>query len=73
MIGALIQLAIALIIIGVIWWAIQQLLPLVPLPEPFRRVVYVIFVVILVLIVVYVLAGLLGVAAGVGPIWHSRW
>ena len=72
MIGALIQLVIALIIVGVIWWAIQQLLPLIPLPEPFRRVVYVILVVILVLIVVYVLAGLLGVAVGSGPIWHGR-
>ena len=65
MIGALIQVIIALIIVGVVWWAIQQLRPLVPLPEPFRKVIYVLLVVVLVLIVVYVLAGLLGVAGNI--------
>ena len=65
MIGALIQVVAALIIVGVVWWAIQQLLPLVPLPEPFRKVIYVLLVVIMVLIVVYVLLGLLGVAGSV--------
>ena len=29
-IGALIAIIITLIIVGVIWWAIQQLLPLIP-------------------------------------------
>ena len=40
MIGALISVIIALIVIGVIFWAIQQLLPMIPLPEPFRRVIF---------------------------------
>ena len=30
MIGTLISIIITLIIVGVIWWAIQQLLPLLP-------------------------------------------
>ena len=41
MIGTLISIVITLIIVGVIWWAIQQLLPLLPLPEPFRKIIYV--------------------------------
>jgi len=65
MIGTLISIVIVLIIVGVVWWAIQQLLPLIPLPEPFRRIIYVLMVVILVLIVVYVIVTLLGGIAGV--------
>lgn len=64
MIATLIQIILLLIVIGVIWWAVQQLLPLIPLPEPFRRIVYVLMIVILVLIVVYIIAGLLGTAVG---------
>ena len=69
MIGTLIGIIITLIIVGVIWWAIQQLLPLIPLPEPFARIIYVLMVVVLVLIVLYIILALLG-AAGVGvPNW----
>lgn len=64
MIQTLIQIILLLIVIGVIWWAVQQLLPLIPLPEPFRRIVYVLLIVVLVLIVVYIIAGLLGTMVG---------
>lgn len=60
-INALISVIVTLIVIGVIWWAIQQLLPLVPMPEPFRRVIYVLAVVVMVLIVLWALLSLLGV------------
>jgi hypothetical protein len=63
MIGTLIGIIITLIIVGVIWWAVQQLLPLIPLPEPFRRIIYVLMIVILVLVVVSVIIQLL---AGIG-------
>ncbi len=65
MIGTLIGIIILLIVVGVIWWAIQQLLPLIPLPEPFRKIIYVLMVVILVLIVLYVIVALLAPIAGV--------
>lgn len=61
-ITALIYIIVALIVIGVIFWAVQQLLPLIPLPEPIRRVVYVLLVVILVIVLVYVILQLLGLA-----------
>jgi hypothetical protein len=69
MIGTLIGIIILLIVVGVIWWAIQQLLPLIPLPEPFARIIYVLMVVVLVLIVLWIILTLLQ-AAGVGvPRW----
>jgi hypothetical protein len=64
MIQTLISIIIVLIVCGVLFWAVQTLLPLIPLPEPFRRIIYVLMVVILVLIVVYVIAGLLGATVG---------
>lgn len=67
MIGTLIGIIFTLIIVGVIWWAITQLLPLIPLPAPIAQIIHVLLVVILVLIVLWVIATLLGVApAG----WH---
>ena len=59
MIGTLIGLILLVIVLGVLWWAVQQLLPLIPLAEPFATIVRVIMVVILVLIVVYVIIAIL--------------
>jgi hypothetical protein len=71
MIGTLISIVITLIIVGVIWWAIQQLLPLLPLPEPFRKIIYVLLVVILVFIVLWVILTLLGAVGGIHvPVWR---
>jgi hypothetical protein len=64
MINTLIGIILVLIVVGVLFWAVQTLLPLIPLPEPFRRIIYVLLVVILVLIVVYVIAELLGATLG---------
>jgi hypothetical protein len=61
-IGVLISIIITLIIVGVIWWAIQQLLPLIPIGEPFLTIIRVLLTVVLVLIVLWVLLTLLGVA-----------
>ena len=60
MIGTLIGLIFLCVILGVIWWAVQQLLPLIPLAEPFRTIIRVLLVVILVIIVIYVIMALLG-------------
>jgi hypothetical protein len=66
MIGALISVVLTLIVAGVILWAIQALLPLVPLPAPFATVIRVLITVIVVLVIVYVIAGLLGVVEPIG-------
>lgn len=73
MIGTLISLVVYLIIAGLIYWAVQTILSVVPLPEPIRTVINVLMVVILVLIVVYALLGLiggLGVGAGIHPLFR---
>lgn len=64
MLGTLIGLIFLCIILGVVWWAIQQLMPLIPIGEPFQTIIRVLLVVILVIIVIYVMMALLG-AAGV--------
>lgn len=63
-IGTLIGIIVTLIILGVIWWAVQQLLPLIPISEPFQTIIRVLMMVILVLVVLWVILVLLG-AAGV--------
>lgn len=64
MIGTLIGLLLLLVFLGICWWAIQQLLPLIPIAEPFATIVRVILVVILALIVIWIITVLLG-AAGI--------
>jgi hypothetical protein len=72
MIGTLIGIIVLLIVVGVVWWAVQQLLPLIPLPEPFGQIVRVLLVVVLVLIVLYVILALLGEVMTLPPWLHSR-
>jgi hypothetical protein len=64
MIGTLIGVLLVLVFLGVCWWGIQQLLPLVPMGEPFATIVRVILVVILALVVIWIITILLG-AAGI--------
>ena len=61
-IGILVSLIVTLLIAGVAWWAIQQLLPLIPLAEPFATLVRVLVTVVGVLIVLWVLLVMLGYA-----------
>ncbi len=42
----LLGILVALIIIGVIVWAISKILGVVPIPEPFKTIIWVIVVVI---------------------------
>jgi hypothetical protein len=65
MIGTLISIILVLVVLGVIIWAVQRLLPLVPLPAPFHTIIQVLLVVIAVLVVVWIIAGMLGVATPV--------
>ena len=60
----LIELLVAVIVAGLIWW----LLTMLPIPEPFKKIVLVIFIVICII-------WLLGFSGLVGPGWygpHSR-
>ena len=62
MIGTIIGLIFALILLGVLWWAVvQKLWPLVApyVGEPFSTIIYVVLVVLFVFIVLYVASALL--------------
>jgi hypothetical protein len=70
-IGALIALVIALVLIGLAWWVVNQLLPLIPLPPPIATIINVILIIILALIVLYVLLQLLGMLGVPVPLFHN--
>ena len=62
MIGTVIGIIFALIILGVLWWAVQQLMALIPIAEPFRTIIYILCVIVMVLIVLWIITVLLGMA-----------
>ena len=72
MIGTLIGVIVVLIICGVVYWAIEQLLPLIPLPAPFAQIIRVLMILILVLIVIWVLLQSLGAVVVLPPWLHMR-
>jgi hypothetical protein len=72
MIGALIGLLLLCLVLGLVVWAIQQLLPLIPLGEPFHTIVRVLIVLIVALIALYVILDLLSAAGVAVPLWSSR-
>jgi len=74
MIGTLIGVLFVVIIVGLIWWAIMQIWPVIAqyLAEPFRTIAYVILVVILVLIALWVIIQLLAAAGVHVPIMNLR-
>lgn len=47
--GTLLAILVALIVIGVILWGINAILAVVPIPEPFRTVLWVVVVIVAVL------------------------
>jgi uncharacterized membrane protein YwzB len=68
MIGGLISLLIYLIVLGVVWWAINAILGLLGpyIAEPFMSVIRIIMILVLVLILISVLLSVLGVGGQVG-------
>jgi hypothetical protein len=72
MIGTLIGIIILLIVVGVVYWAIQQLLPMIPLPEPFARIINILLILLLVFVVLYVIIQLLGAIVSLPPWLHMR-
>jgi hypothetical protein len=62
MIGTIVGLILLVVVLGVVFWAGQRLMALVPLEEPFRTIVYVLGVLLTVVLVIYVFIVLLNVA-----------
>ena len=53
--GFLIEILITLIIVGLLFWVLQQ----IPLPDPIGRIVRVVLIVFVAIWLIYVLAGML--------------
>ena len=53
MIEALIHLVVVLLIVGVIWWAVNAIVPLIPLPAPFAQIIQVLLILILALVLIF--------------------
>lgn len=68
MIGALISLLIYLLILGIVWWAVNAILGLLApsIAEPFLGVIRIVLILILALILISVLLQLLGVGGRIG-------
>ena len=64
-------LLVALLIIGVLFWAAQRILAVIPIAEPFRTVIYVVLVIVA-LFALLDLFGLLPSGMGLGLGVHSR-
>ena len=69
MISTIIGIIFALVVLGVIWWAVQQLLPLIPIAEPFHTIIRVLVTVLAVIIVLWVIAQLLAIAGFPVPLF----
>jgi hypothetical protein len=53
MIETLISLIIYLVIAGLIWWVVTEIIKVIPLPDTIKRVVNVLLIFLLCLIVLY--------------------
>lgn len=62
MIGTVIGLILLCVVLGFVWWAVQELLKLIPLAEPFATIVRILLVLVVVLIVVWAISIVLGLA-----------
>lgn len=72
MIGALLTLVLYIVVFGLVWWLVQYLLGLFPLPDPAPRVIQALLAIILVIFLIGVVASLFG-AAEIGlPVMRLR-
>jgi len=60
MISTLIGLIITVIVLGVIWWCVQRLLSIIPLPTWAHTIIEVLIVLIVVIIAIWFIVALLG-------------
>ncbi len=68
MIGTLVSLLIYILVLGIIWWAVNQILGLLGpyIAEPFMSIIRVILIVVLALILISILLQLVGVGGAIG-------
>lgn len=58
--GGLVNLLISLVILGLIWWVVTWGMGRMPIPEPFKTIIWVVLILIVVVYLVNVLLSLGG-------------
>ena len=71
MLSLLINLLIALLIIGVVWWIFVKIAAMLGLPSPIVEIAQIVLVVVCLILLVSVLSGLAATGVGWHPFWHS--
>ena len=64
LLGTLVAIILLVVLLGFGWWAVQKLLALIPLAEPFATILHVLLILVLVVVVICVIVMGLG-AVGV--------
>ena len=67
MIASLVWLFIAVVVIGVLFWAANRILAVIPIEEPFKTIAYVLLVLIAVAVAVTILIQIIGAIHGGFP------
>jgi len=71
MLSLLINLLIALLIIGGIWYVFVKIAAMLGLPSPIVEIAQIVLVVVCLILLVSVLSGLAATGVGWHPFWHS--
>jgi hypothetical protein len=71
MLSLLINLLIALLIIGVVWWIFVKIAAMLGLPSPIVEIAQIVLVVVCLILLVSVLSGLAATGVGWHPFWRS--
>jgi len=59
MIGTLIGILISVIVLGVLWWALNEIMRVLPIAEPFHTIARVVMTLIVVVVAVWIIVQLL--------------
>lgn len=70
MLGAIIGLILLVAFLGVVWYCIQLLLPLIPIAEPFATILRVLVILLVAVVVIYVIVTILSMAGIHVPTWR---
>lgn len=65
MIGALINLIVWLLVIGILYWLVIWIIDSIPIPDPPARMIKIVLVVIIAIVVILLLLQLLGGVTGI--------
>ena len=72
MIGSLIALIILFVIIGFVWYAVQRLLALIHIAEPFTTIIHLLMMFLVLIVVIYAITIVLGMVGTHIPLAIGR-